>query len=169
MGEWQAERLVRPAWAQWARYLRPTAKEQADHDVLLSSLDELSDAERAHFHAWRGQRGLFMLLDTFEQWEDWQEAHEDEFESELLDERVQAWSLNGMPAQPPTHTTTWAEFLEHCGGPRQPLVSRTQLIRREDPRFSASEPSHCRRHRHRGIWLGRRTTITMAAPKTYGA
>ena len=77
-------------------------------------------AERAHFHAWRKQHGLFMLLSAFEAWEEWQETHEAEFEAELLDIRVQTWSLNGMPDEPKTHTTTWAEFLEHCGGPRQP-------------------------------------------------
>ena len=115
----QRDMYLAPAMNQWRLYLRPTDLEDADHDVLLSSLDELSDSERVHFHAWRRQRGLFMLLDTFEQWEDWQETHQADFDTELLDHRVQAWSLNGMPAQPPMHTTTWAELLEHCCGPRQ--------------------------------------------------
>ena len=109
-----------PAMHQWRMHLRPTELEDADHDVLLSSLEQLSDAERAHFHTWRRQRGLFMLLTTFEQWEDWQEVHEAEFEAELLDQCVQAWSLNGMAAQPQMHTTTWAELLEQSAGPRQP-------------------------------------------------
>ena len=90
-------------------YAGPARGQDADHDVLLSSLEQLSDAERAHFHTWRRQRGLFMLLTTFEQWEDWQEVHEAEFEAELLDQCVQAWSLNGMAAQPQMHTTTWSQ------------------------------------------------------------
>ena len=61
-----------------------------------------------------------MLLSTFEQWEEWQETHESEYDAWVLNYRVQRWSLNGMPDEPKTHTTTWGEFLEHCGGPRQP-------------------------------------------------
>ena len=109
------------AMQQWRLKLYGrTAEDFNDHETLLWSLDQLSDAERVHFHAWRRQRRLFMLLSTFEQWEDWQETHQAEFDTELLDHRVQAWSLNGMPAQPQIHTTTWGEFLEHCGGPQQP-------------------------------------------------
>ena len=56
-----------------------------------------------------GESNIAIKLGTCRSCHSREDARESEFEAELLDQCVQAWSLNGMAAQPQMHTTTWSQ------------------------------------------------------------
>lgn len=94
-----------------------SAQPDGDDDPrVLAALQAMNDTEFDAFHAWRMANGEPELhLDTVESWHSSPEYDECE-----LQQRVDRWTEAGMPSEPRIYTTTWAEFLEHCGGPRQP-------------------------------------------------
>ena len=47
-----------------------TAEDWGDHEGLLFNLERLDETQHDWFHSWRRERGLFLLHDTFRQWQD---------------------------------------------------------------------------------------------------
>jgi hypothetical protein len=92
-----------------------------DQYELRRRLRAMSREESEAFCAWRVSHGLSLHLDTVDDWESSPEY--DEFE---LQQRVERWTTAGMPGEPKVYTTTWAELLEHCGGPQKPGESDAQ-------------------------------------------
>ena len=59
----------------------------------------------------------------------------------LTQERADKWAAGGMPEAAPVCTTTWAELLEHCCGPRQPGESDEEYRQRAQHKLGdRSEP-----------------------------